>query len=183
MTLNSNQFLQSVEVGFCDRNTCCFNPIPVVVAASQATAIGVGVAVSLATNTVNTVPKIVAASGAPATGIFGFTFIHAHKNAFAANDRTDVLPLGSGAIIYLKAGSSFSAGAKLAYNASGYAQFNAATKISFAVAANATVTIISYTGQYKYTVNGVAATKDSDYRSVATLSDGAYVIAQYSINV
>lgn len=117
MTLNSNQFLQSVEVGFCDRNTCCFNPIPVVVAASQATAIGVGVAVSLATNTVNTVPKIVAASGAPATNIFGFTFIHAHKNVFAANDRTDVLPLGSGAIIYLKAGSSFSAGAKLAYNA------------------------------------------------------------------
>ena len=71
----------------------------------------------MATNTVNTVPKIVAASGAPATDIFGFTFIHAHKNVFAANDRTDVLPLGSGAIIYLKAGSSFSAGAKLAYNA------------------------------------------------------------------
>ena len=117
MTLNSNQFLQSIEVGYCDRNTCCFNPIPVVVASSVETAIGVGVAVSLATNTVNTVPKIVAATGAPATSVFGFTFIHAHKNSYLANDITDVLPLGSGAIIYLKAGGAISAGALLAYNA------------------------------------------------------------------
>ena len=121
MTLNSNQFLQSIEVGFCDRNTCCFNPIPVVVAASQSTPIGVGVAVSLATNTVNTVPKIVAstASSTTAENVFGFTFIHAHKNAFGANDRTDVLPVGSGAIIYLKAEGAISAGALVSYTVSG----------------------------------------------------------------
>lgn len=123
MTLNSNQFLQSVEVGFCDRNTCCFNPIPVVVASTQSTAIGVGVPVSLATNTVNSVPKIVASTvsgdGTTAVSVFGFTFIHAHNNAFAANSRTDVLPVGSGAIIYLKAEGAISAGALLSYTISG----------------------------------------------------------------
>ena len=49
---------------------------------------------------------------------------------------------------------------KLAYNASGYAQFNKNTKISFEVAANATVKVVSYSGQFKYTINGVAATAD-----------------------
>lgn len=113
--------MQGIEVGFCDRNTCCFNPIPVVVASTQSTAIGVGVAVSLATNTVNTIPKIVAATGTSTTAqnVFGFTFIHAHNNSFGANDRTDVLPVDSGAIIYLKAEGAISAGALLSYTISG----------------------------------------------------------------
>ena len=49
---------------------------------------------------------------------------------------------------------------KLAYNASGYTQFNATTKLSFAVKAGSTVVVTSYPGQYKYTVNGEAATAD-----------------------
>ena len=79
--------------------------------------------VSLATNTVNTVPKVVAATvsgaGTTAVSVFGFTFIHAHKNSFAANTRTDVLPVGSGAIIYLKAEGAISAGALVSYTVSG----------------------------------------------------------------
>ena len=55
MSLNSNQFAQGVNVGFCDRNTCCFNPIPVVVNNAQTDAIGVGVAVKLADVKLNTI--------------------------------------------------------------------------------------------------------------------------------
>lgn len=77
--------------------------------------------------------------------------------------------------------------AKLEYNASGYAQFNANTKISFEVAANATVKVVSYPGQYKYTINGVAATADETVVQITeagpveiVATDGAYI---YSISV
>lgn len=109
MVLSSNQFLQNIEVGFCDRNTCGFNPIPVIIGNT----VGVGEPVSLATNTVNTMVKVVPVSD---TTIFGFTFIHAHKNSYIANDLTDILPLGSNSIIYLKTGSAISAGDLLAYD-------------------------------------------------------------------
>ncbi len=50
---------------------------------------------------------------------------------------------------------------KLAYNSSGYAQFNSGTEIKVPVNAGSTVTVVAYTGQYKYTVAGVAATANT----------------------
>ena len=76
---------------------------------------------------------------------------------------------------------------KLAYNSSGYAQFNSGTEIKVPVNAGSTVTVVAYPGQYSYTVAGVAATantttytatKDGYCPIVAT--GGAYL---YSISV
>ncbi len=50
---------------------------------------------------------------------------------------------------------------KLAYNSVGYAQFNAGTKIKVPVNAGSTVTVVSYSGQYSYTVAGVKATANT----------------------
>lgn len=114
MTLNSNQFMQSVEAGFCDRNTCAFNPIPVVVDANQSTAIGDGVAVSLA-DVATPISQVVASAvdgGTTATGVFGMTFYTTHNLAKqkSAGARIEILPLNSGAIIYLTASEAITAG-------------------------------------------------------------------------
>lgn len=116
MALNSNQFMQSVENGFCDRNTCAFNPIPVVVNSSQTTAIGLGVAVTLANVTANTISQVVksavSGAGTTATSVFGMTFYTTHNLAKqkGAGARIEILPLGSGAIIYLTASEAITAG-------------------------------------------------------------------------
>ena len=109
MGFNSNTFMQNNQVGFCDRENCCYFPIPVVVGDT----IGNGEPVSLADTTKNTLPKVVPVSD----GItFGFTFIHAHKNYYVAGDCTDILPVGSKAIIYLNSGSAISSGDLLSYD-------------------------------------------------------------------
>jgi len=62
---------------------------------------------------------------------------------------------------------------KLAYNTSGYAQFNSGTIIKVPVYAEGdTVTVVSYPGQYNYTVGGTAADANTTTYS-ATAEDAA----------
>ena len=96
MTLNSNQFLQSVEVGFCDRNTCCFNPIPVVVAASQATA-AASEAQAAVDAAATSAPASAAAAADAATNAAANTFTKANSVFVGWNTAAD----GSG-IAYAK---------------------------------------------------------------------------------
>lgn len=62
-----------------------------------------------------------------------------------------------------------STGGKLAYNASGYAQFNAGTVIKVPVKnAGSTLTVVSYPGQYKYTVGGTDASDNTTEYTVTS---------------
>ena len=63
---------------------------------------------------------------------------------------------------------------KLAYNEAGYTQFNKDTKLTFPVNAGETVVVTSYPGQYKYTLNGVAA--EADVSTVVIDADGNFEI-------
>lgn len=61
---------------------------------------------------------------------------------------------------------------KLAYNASGYAQFNNGTIIQIPViSANDVVTVVSYPGQAKYTVGGEDATGQNTFAHTATMDE------------
>jgi pectin methylesterase-like acyl-CoA thioesterase len=66
---------------------------------------------------------------------------------------------------------------KFKYNSSGYVQFNANTVVNVPVrSAGDVVTVVSYPGQYKYTVAGVAASADKTvYKATDTDAKAGYV--------
>ena len=56
---------------------------------------------------------------------------------------------------------------KVAYNTAGYTQINGGTTIKFTVSSAAKVTVVAFSGQYNYTINGTAATANTSTFDVA----------------